>query len=274
MNGTACPLRVGLIGTGRISDICLRTCAKHDAINIVTCGSLDLHESRAKAGQHGIRRVRTPEEIIPDAEIDAILNLTVPAAHADVSLSALESGRHVYSEKPPASSLIDGKRVLTLADARGLVTGSAPDTSPGGRRQTVCRLLDDGMIGRPSAVAAYVGSHGTERHNPNPGFHYQPGDGPMLDPGPYYLTATVFLLGPVARVADLSNRALDWRMTETGLRQGRIRGLVPVGRTLLRLVRGNGKGRGHAQVRGRGRNDLYPQPPALPVCGGFSRGRH
>ena len=220
MNNIVRPVRVGLIGTGAISDIYLKTCEKYGVIEITACGSLDLDESLAKAKQHNISKVCNPAEIICDSEIDAILNLTIPAAHADVSLSALEAGKHVYSEKPIASSLIDGKRVLELAASKGLTVGNAPDTFMGGRWQTMRKLLDDEIIGRPTAVAAFVGTHGTERHHPNPDYYYQKGGGPMLDLGPYYLTAMVFLLGPIARVCGLSNRAFDRRMIETGPRDG------------------------------------------------------
>ena len=214
------PLRVGLIGTGRISDIYLQTCARYDVIDIVACSSLDLNESRAKAAQYGINRVCTPAEIYSDPEIDAILNLTIPAAHAEVSLAALEASKHVYTEKPLVSCLADGKQVLELAASTNLVVGSAPDTFLGGRWQTVRKLLDNEFIGRPTGVAAFVGSHGTERHNPNPDFYYQKGGGPLLDLGPYYLTAMVFLLGSIVRVAGMSNRALDRRMIEIGPRDG------------------------------------------------------
>ena len=214
------PLRVGLIGTGRISDIYLQTCARYDVIDIVACSSLDLNESRAKAAQYGINRVCTPAEIYSDPEIDAILNLTIPAAHAEVSLAALEASKHVYTEKPLVSCLADGKQVLELAASTNLVVGSAPDTFLGGRWQTVRKLLDNEFIGRPTGVAAFVGSHGTERHNPNPDFYYQKGGGPLLDLGPYYLTAMVFLLGSIVRVAGMSNRAFDRRMIEIGPRDG------------------------------------------------------
>ena len=214
------PLRVGLIGTGRISDIYLQTCARYDVIDIVACSSLDLNESRVKAAQYGINRVCTPAEIYSDPEIDAILNLTIPAAHAEVSLAALEASKHVYTEKPLVSCLADGKQVLELAASTNLVVGSAPDTFLGGRWQTVRKLLDNEFIGRPTGVAAFVGSHGTERHNPNPDFYYQKGGGPLLDLGPYYLTAMVFLLGSIVRVAGMSNRAFDRRMIEIGPRDG------------------------------------------------------
>ena len=164
--------------------------------------------------------VAAPDQVIADPNIDAILNLTIPAAHAGVSFAALEAGKHVYSEKPLVGDLADGARVLDLAAQKGLTVGNAPDTWLGGRWQTVKKLLDQGTIGRPTGVTAFVGTHGTERHNPNPDFYYQKGGGPMLDLGPYYLSAMIFFLGPIARVAGLSNRAFDRRMIENGPRHG------------------------------------------------------
>ncbi|WP_370228392.1 Gfo/Idh/MocA family protein [Cognatishimia sp.] len=212
--------RVGLIGTGRISDIYLKTLKKYKGVDVTACGSLNLEESKAKAAEYSIPKVATPEEIIADPDIDGILNLTIPAAHANVSMAALNAGKHVYSEKPLVSDLADGRRILDRAADLGLAVGNAPDTFLGGRWQAVRKLIDQGVIGRPTGVMAFVGTHGTERHHPNPDFYYQAGGGPMLDLGPYYLSAMVFCLGPLKRVAGLSNRAFQTREIENGPRQG------------------------------------------------------
>ena len=214
------PFRIGLIGCGRISDIYLKNCGRFPELEVVACASLKLEESQAKAAQYGIPKACLPDEIFADPEIDAVLNLTIPAAHAEISLKALEAGKHVYSEKPFATTRADGKRLLTLAKAKGLLVGNAPDTFLGARWQTVRRLIDGGAIGRPTGVFAHVGTHGTERHNPNPDFYYAKGGGPLLDLGPYYLTAMVFLFGPIARVAGLSRRTFDRRQIENGPRNG------------------------------------------------------
>lgn len=220
MNNPEKSFRVGLIGTGRISDIYLKTLKQYEGIDVTACGSLNLDESRAKAAEYDIPKVATPEDIIADPEIDGILNLTIPAAHAKVSMAALNAGKHVYSEKPLVSDLAEGRRILDRAAALDLTVGNAPDTFLGGRWQTVRKLIDAGTIGRPTGVMAFVGTHGTERHHPNPDFYYQTGGGPMLDLGPYYLSAMVFCLGPIARVAGLSNRAFQYREIENGPRKG------------------------------------------------------
>ena len=214
------PFRVGIIGTGRISDIYFQTLNQYPQVEIAVCGSLNLDESRAKAKEHKISRVAEPEAIIADPELDCILNLTIPAAHASVSMAALEAGKHIYSEKPLVSTLADAQPLFDLAKRKGLTIGNAPDTFLGGRWQTVRKLLDANTIGRPTGCTAFVGTHGTERHVANPDFYYQPGGGPMLDLGPYYLSAMVFCMGAIIRVAGMSNRAFDKRQIEYGSRTG------------------------------------------------------
>ena len=220
MNKAHKPFRIGLIGTGRISDIYIQNCSKFDELEIVSCGSLDAEESKKKAQVYGIPTVQSPEEILADPNVDCILNLTIPASHAAVTLQALEAGKHVYSEKPIATDILDCRRILNLARSKNLKVGNAPDTFFGGRWQTVRKLLDQQVIGKPTGVMAFAGTHGVERHHPNPDFYYQTGGGPLLDLGPYYLTAMVFLLGPILKVSGMARKTFDQRMIENGNRYG------------------------------------------------------
>lgn len=214
--------RIGLIGCGVISDIYLTTCQRFDILEVMACASLDFEESRRKAEQYGIPKVCTPDEIFADPDIDCVLNLTIPAVHAEISLKALESGKHVYSEKPFATTIEDGKKILALANSKGLYVGNAPDTFLGGRMQTCRRLIDEGLIGKPTGVTAFACTHGVERHHPNPDFYYQEGGGPLLDLGPYYLTGMIALLGPVKRSCGFSRRTFDQRMIESQPRHGQM----------------------------------------------------
>jgi predicted dehydrogenase len=215
-------MKVGLIGTGRISDIYLTNCMKFDELDVIACASLDREEASLKAKRFNLPRVLSPDELLSDDEIECVLNLTIPAAHFDIANAALEAGKHVYSEKPFATSLYDGQHLLDLAAERQLLIGNAPDTFMGGRWQTVRRLIDSGVIGKPSGFTAHVGTHGVERHHPNPDFYYKEGGGPLLDLGPYYLTVLVFLFGPMTRVCGMSNRSTNTRLIENGPRHGEI----------------------------------------------------
>ncbi|MDK9764187.1 Gfo/Idh/MocA family oxidoreductase [Vibrio sp. D420a] len=214
------PLRIGLIGCGVISDIYLKTSKRFDIIDIVACASLNIEESRAKAQQYDIAKVCTPEEIIQDPNIDAVLNLTIPAVHGEISLAAVRAGKHVYSEKPFVTDLAEGQLILEEAKRNNVLVGNAPDTFLGSRVQTCKRLLDEGLIGRPIGVNAFVGTHGVERHHPNPDFYYKPGGGPLFDLGPYYLTAMIALLGPIKQVAGLAQRSFQQREIESQPRAG------------------------------------------------------
>src|ERR671911_1168956 len=193
-------VKVGVIGCGKISGIYLENGATFDDIEIVACSDLVLERAEEQAKAYGVPKACSPEELLDDEEVEIVLNLTVPAVHAEVSLAALQAGKHVYTEKPLAVELKDGRKMLDVADEKGLLIGCAPDTFLGGGLQTCRKLLDEGAIGDPVALTAIMMTHGPEDWHPNPDFFYQPGAGPMFDMGPYYLTALATLVGPIRRV--------------------------------------------------------------------------
>lgn len=188
------------MGAGKISGIYLENGAMFDDVEVVACADLLVERAEEQARAYGVPKACTPEELLADPEVEIVLNLTVPAVHAGVSLAALEAGKHVYTEKPLAVGREDGRRMLEVATDRGLLIGCAPDTFLGGGLQTCRKVMDEGIIGEPVAATAVMMTHGPEDWHPNPDFFYQPGAGPMFDMGPYYLTALTTLLGPVRRV--------------------------------------------------------------------------
>ncbi len=199
--------KVGIIGCGNISRAYFAGCAYFDNLEITACADLNVELARQKAEEWNVQRGCTVDELLADPEIELVINLTIPAAHAPVDLQILEAGKHAYSEKPFAVEREDGLRVLQTAKAKGLRTGCAPDTFLGGGIQTCIKLIDDGWIGAPVAATAFFTSNGPEGWHPNPTFFYQKGGGPMFDMGPYYLTALVSMLGPVRRITGSARAA-------------------------------------------------------------------
>src|SRR5690606_23094174 len=126
----------------------------------------------------------TTDELLADPDIEIVLNLTIPQAHAEISLAALEAGKHVYSEKPLAVTVEDGQRIIARAKQLGLRVGVAPDTVLGGGIQTCRQLIDSGVIGTPIGATGFMLSGGPESWHPNPAFLYATGAGPMFDMGP------------------------------------------------------------------------------------------
>ncbi len=197
-------IRVGIIGTGNISGIYFKNLKAFEGVEIVACADLDVERAKAKAAEHGVAKGCSVDELLADPNVDLVVNLTIPAAHAEVCLRALEAGKHVYVEKPLAVSREDGRRIVELAAAKGLRAGAAPDTFLGAGIQTCKRLIDEGAIGEPLSAVAFMMSRGHEHWHPAPEFYYKAGGGPMFDMGPYYLTALVALLGPISEISGMT----------------------------------------------------------------------
>lgn len=194
-------VNVGVIGTGNISSIYLESPQKFDILNIAAVADIDMSRAQAQAEKYGVPKACSPEELLADPSIEIVINLTVPLAHGDVALQALEAGKHVYNEKPLAYDQAQAKAMLALAKKKKRLVGGAPDTFLGGGLQTCRALIDAGEIGTPVYVHGQMLSRGMESWHPNPNFFFQPGGGPMFDMGPYYLTAMIALLGPATAVS-------------------------------------------------------------------------
>ncbi len=193
-------VKVGIIGCGNISGIYFQAGKTFRNIEIIACADKIYERAQMKAEEYGVPKALTVDDLLADSEIEIVLNLTVPKAHAPVSRAALEAGKHVHAEKPLAVNRAEGQALMTLARERGLRVGCAPDTFLGGGLQTCRKLIDDGWIGAPVAATAFMLSHGPDAWHPDPFFYYETGGGPMFDMGPYYLTALVTLMGPVRRL--------------------------------------------------------------------------
>lgn len=194
--------RIGIVGCGKISGIYLKNLTSMFAnTEVVACADMLPERAQAAAKEYGIGKAYSLEEILADDEVEIILDLTIPAAHAEVARRALEAGKHVYQEKPLAIDLEAGRELEALGREKGLRVGGAPDTFLGAGIQTCRKLIDDGWIGEPVAATAFMTNHGHESWHPDPAFYYKVGGGPMFDMGPYYLTALVNLVGPIRSIA-------------------------------------------------------------------------
>jgi len=214
------PHRIGIVGLGVIARQYLDTLAGHPAVTITAVADLDEWRSAAIAAELPGARALPVERLLADPKVQTVLNLTVPAAHAEIALRAIGHGNHVYGEKPLAATFPQARSVLDAAAAAGLSVGCAPDTVLGTGIQPARAAIDGGLIGRPLSASAVMVTPGHERWHPNPDFYYVAGGGPLLDMGPYYLSALVQLLGPVRAVIGAASRLRDERVIGSGPRAG------------------------------------------------------
>ena len=205
-------LGFGVIGTGTYCDHYLRNLGPvYKNVRPVGCADLNTEAARAAAERWNIPKVYTSDEMMADPEVDIVLILTNPASHYSLTMQALKAGKHVYCEKPLATSLEQANEIVEFAEKQGLFVGAAPDTFLSPEFQTVRKLIDEGAIGKVINVTAnYVGP-GADLWHPNAGFLYKQGGGPALDMGPYFLTTLVSLLGPLDSLFCYANRGWDVR---------------------------------------------------------------
>ncbi len=197
---------VGIMGAGNISAAYLRLAPLFKNLEVRAVADVIPEAAKKRATEYNVA-AQTPDELLKNSELDVIVNLTVPAAHFSVSKDILSAGKHAYSEKPFVLSVEEGIKLKALADEYGLKVGSAPDTFLGGAHQQARSIIESGQLGRIASGTMHVMSRGMEHWHPNPDFFFQPGGGPILDLGPYYVTNLINLAGPVKRVSAFTSMA-------------------------------------------------------------------
>jgi predicted dehydrogenase len=207
-------LRIGVVGVGNISAQYFDMLPRLKGLTLVAVADLDAERAVEIAARYGVTALSVGDLLDSD-DVDAVLNLTIPAAHVEVGVRALNAGKHVYAEKPFGLTTATARALLD-AQIGGLRVGSAPDTVLGTGIQTARRAVDDGLIGDPVGAAVHWSSAGHESWHPSPAFYYQPGGGPLFDMGPYYLTSLVTLFGPVLRVSGVAGRSSRERTIAVG----------------------------------------------------------
>lgn len=214
------PVGVGIIGAGVISTQYLDNLTKAGDVEVHMIADLDLDRARSRADEYGVAGSGSVDDLLARDDIEIVLNLTIPAAHAPVATACVDAGKHVWTEKPFALNRDEGGALLARAVERNLRVACAPDTVLGPGVQTARRLLEQGAIGEPISALTMFQVSGPETWHPSPEFLYAHGGGPLFDMGPYYLTTLVQLLGPITRVDARGTRARTERVIGSGPKAG------------------------------------------------------
>ncbi len=220
-------MNIGIIGCGNISGIYVKnfTSGLWPQVTLRACADLDPSKAEAVAAAHPGVSAMSVEALLADPEIGLVLNLTLPQAHHPVGLACVRAGKHHYSEKPMALNAGQAAELQQEAEARGVRLGCAPDTFLGAGIQTAARAVQDGLIGRPVSVMGHMICRGHETWHPAPAFYYQQGGGPLMDMGPYYLTAMVAMLGKVRSVQAMNRKTFPTRTITSKALNGTV---IPV----------------------------------------------
>jgi diketogulonate reductase-like aldo/keto reductase/predicted dehydrogenase len=187
-----------VVGAGAIAAEYADGIASSESLSLSGVCDLVPERATALAREHGCAAFGDLSEGLAAVDAPLVVNLTGHAAHADVTRTALEGGRHVHSEKPLALDAETARELLGLARDENLALGCAPSNPAGPSQRRAARLLADGRLG-PVGLGyahAHVGRV-TDWHDRPDAFLDV---GPLYDGAVYPLTLLVSWFGPVERV--------------------------------------------------------------------------
>ncbi|MDQ1530517.1 MAG: hypothetical protein QOE37_622 [Microbacteriaceae bacterium] len=210
------PVGIGVIGAGVISTQYLSNLVTFPDVRVLFVADIDVERARSRAEEYGVPGSGTVDELLALDDVEIVVNLTIPAVHAEVAHRALDAGKHVWNEKPLALDRAEADGLLEHARSAGLRLACAPDTVLGAGIQTGLRAIRNGLIGTPTTATTMMLSPGPESWHPNPAFLFARGGGPVLDIGPYYLTTLVAAFGSVYSVAAAASMAFPTRTVGSG----------------------------------------------------------
>ncbi len=216
------PVGVGVVGAGVISDTYLQNLKSFPDVEVLAIGDLLPEAAQTKAEKYDVPTHGGTEAVLQHPDVEVVVNLTIPIAHADIARQALEAGKHVWNEKPLALDRAAGQALLDQASAAGLRIGAAPDTFLGTGLQQARQIIERGDIGTPLSALVLLQSPGPESWHPSPAFLFAAGAGPLFDIGPYYFTALGQIFGPVKAVAAVGSKARESRVIGSGPRAGDV----------------------------------------------------
>lgn len=220
MPASSGPVGVGIIGAGVISETYIQNLSRFADTEVLAVGDLFPDAARARAEEFGIAASGDVSVVLNHPDVELVVNLTIPAAHAEVAGQAIAAGKHVWNEKPLSLDRESGRALLDAADAAGLLVGCAPDTFLGTGLQRTRQLLEAGEIGNPLTALVLMQGPGPESWHPNPAFLFAEGAGPLFDIGPYYLTALAQFFGAVRSVAAVGSKSREQRTIGSGPKAG------------------------------------------------------
>lgn len=211
---------IGVIGAGVISGTYLENMTAFPDLKVLFVADIDAGRAQAQAEAYGVPGHGTVDELLAIDEIEIVVNLTLPAVHAEVGQRIIAAGKHIWSEKPLALDHESGAALLAAANAAGLRVACAPDTVLGAGIQTALRAIARGDIGVPLTATTMFHVPGPEAWHPNPEFLFAHGAGPLFDMGPYYVTTLVHAFGAASRVSAVSSKSFPVRSIGSGPRAG------------------------------------------------------
>lgn len=221
-------LGIGVIGTGDVAlKLYLPAISEIDQSRAWLAAVADVDVERARRAQatFGGRHVFSDyQELLACPDVDVVINLTRHKVHAEINLATLEAGKHLYTEKPMATTVEEANRIVEKAATSGVALAAAPAIVLDPQVVFTKQLYDDGRLGR----MCFARVHGSHEGGTLHGHHYDSawyhmrseGGGPLFDTGVYALHTITGVLGPAKRVVAFSSLCIPDRRVAAVWQEG------------------------------------------------------
>lgn len=237
------PLLLGIVGVGNIATNATvgylpNLLKMPEKAQVVALADVQIERAQVAAQRYGVAQAYSSvEELLAQASVDAVVNLTPIPNHAATSLAILRAGKHCVSEKPLATTIDEANELVETAQRNGCTYVCAPIMALLPQQRAIRRLIDAGAIGQV-AFARVRSSHGgpaSWAFPTDPTWFYQQGAGPLFDMGVYGIHTITALLGPAQRVVAFSGITEPTRVIAGGPAQGKLITVTADDNTLLML---------------------------------------
>jgi predicted dehydrogenase len=206
------PLRWGILGAGGIAAAFTHDVMRHTRGQVVAVGSRSLDRAERFAAENGVTRAHASyEQLVDDAQVEAVYVASPHSEHLEHALLAIGAGKHVLVEKAFTRNAGEAERVLDAAGAAGVFAMEAMWTRFLPHMRAVHEVIDRGEIGE---VVGLIADHGQNmgHHPPSHRLHApELAGGALLDLGVYPVSFAHDLLGAPDRVRALGS------LTPTGV---------------------------------------------------------
>jgi len=221
-------VKIGVVGCGDVAfrsylpDIASLTKEKIDLVAV--CDAAEERARRAAKEFKAKEYYLDYSEMLEKADIEVVVNLTDMLHHAPFSLLAIKAGKHVYTEKPMATTLEEADTLIKEAAKAGVKIASAPPVMLSLAVEQAKEIINKGTIGKVCFVCAHSSSAGPalwEEYSSDPTWFYKKGAGPLFDLAVYSLHAITGILGPVKKVTAFSGIAIPERIIRGDTARGK-----------------------------------------------------
>ena len=196
------PVKVACIGMGWWSDVLADAIKRSDKLEIVTCFTRSEDKRQTFAKKYSCKAAPSYEAILEDRGIDAIINTTPNNVHLETTRAAAAAGKHVFLDKPIATTIADARAITTACRKAGVVLALGYQRRKESHFRWVRKQIDDGVFGKLVNAESNISRDRLGQFQPGSWRYTAEGmpGGVMLQIGIHYADVLEYLMGPIKSV--------------------------------------------------------------------------